>query len=264
MTPSPEKMGKEVRKDILRISRHSGHGHVPTCFSVVESLLALYRVMRHDPARPSWEERDLFVLSKGHAALAHYCVLARLGYFPIEKVAAFGSFGSDFGCHADRFKVPGIEASTGSLGHGIALAAGMALALSIDGSPRRVFTLVGDGEANEGSLWEAVMVATDRSLDNLTIVYDDNRSHARGLQIANPAERLRSFGCDVTEVDGHDLDALAGALGPRSSRVRAVVARTRKGHPCRTLVENHYAWHRRSPDDDEMARLMGELDAETV
>jgi transketolase len=255
---------RTIRKNILKISRHSGHGHIPTCFSVVEALCAVYGVMRHDPADPGWPGRDLFVLSKGHAALAHYCVLAHFGYFDLDRAYTFGAFGSSFGCHADRFKIPGIEASTGSLGHGVGLAAGMALALSIDKSPRRVFTLVGDGEANEGSVWEAVMVAANLSLANLTIVYDNNMSHARGLQITNPAERFRAFGCDTEEVDGHDLSALGAALTRQSDRPRVLVAQTCKGHPCRTLAENHYAWHRRSPQDEELAQLMGELDAETI
>ena len=115
-----------IRESILRISHRSGHGHIPTCFSIIEILCALYETMRHDPKRPDWSERDLFVLSKGHAALGLYCTLAYYDYFPISDVFSFGKFGSNFGCHADRLKVPGIEASTGSLGHGIGIAVGMA------------------------------------------------------------------------------------------------------------------------------------------
>ena len=132
---------KEIIRDILRISKVSGHGHIPTCFSVIEILYAVYDTIKHDSRNPSWAERDIFILSKGHAALAHYCILSRFGYFDMNKVDSFGAFMSDFGCHADRLKVPGIEASTGALGHGIGIAVGMALGLKIKGSRRRVLVL---------------------------------------------------------------------------------------------------------------------------
>lgn len=257
-------LGKSIRANILRISHESGHGHVPTCFSVVESLLAVYAVMRHDPANPTLEDRDLFVLSKGHAALAHYCVLAELGYFDIAGVSAFGAFNSRFGCHADRLKVPGVEVSTGSLGHGIGVAAGMALAEKIKGSGRRVFTLVGDGKSNEGTVWEAAMVAADQGLANLTVIYDHNRSQSRCLQIPNPGERFAAFGCAVTEVAGHDVGALTDALATPQDKPHVVIAHTVKGYGCKTLVDDVFAWHRRSPDAETMARLMEELDARTV
>lgn len=252
---------KDIRKEILRIAKESGHGHIPTCFSIVEILCAVYDTIRHDPGNPSWPERDLFVLSKGHGSLAHFCVLARQGYFGIEAVQSFGAFQSCFGCHADRFKIPGIEASTGSLGHGIALAVGMALGLKIQKSDRRVVTLIGDGEANEGSVWEALLVADNLKLHPLTVIYDDNRSHTRGLQIVNPAEKLKAFGCDVTEVDGHDVAALREALRERGNTVRAIVAKTQKGCGCRTLIDHQYEWHRKSPNEEEYRRLIEELDA---
>jgi len=252
---------KDIRRQILHASKESGHGHVPTCFSIVEILWAVYQVLRHDPANPKWSERDLFILSKGHGALTHYCVLAKLGYFEPDQIKTMGMFESRFGCHADRFKVPGIEASTGSLGHGIGLAVGMALAFKIQGSDRRVATLIGDGEANEGSVWEALLVAANLSLSNLTVIYDDNRSHSRGLQIENPAEKFQAFGCDVTEVDGHDVDALIEAIRHQGQRLHAIVARTRKGYGCQTFVESPYEWHRRSPDDNECQFLLEELDA---
>lgn len=255
---------REIRKEILRISKSSGHGHIPTCFSIVESLFAVYKTIKHDPKNPQWPERDIFILSKGHASLAHYCVLAELGYFPKSDVEMFGHFMSRFGCHADRLKVPGIEASTGSLGHGIGLAVGMALAFRIQKSGRKVYTLIGDGESNEGSVWEAVMVATSLKLHNLTIIYDNNMSHSRGLQIHDPAGHFRGFGCDVVEVDGHDVDAIAKALPNASPTVRVVVAKTQKGRGCRTLMVNQYEWHRRSPNEQEYTKLMEEVCEETV
>jgi transketolase len=262
MTP----IGKEIREDILRISKASGHGHIPTCFSVIEILYAVYDTIKHDPKNPSWEDRDIFILSKGHAALAHYCVLAKFGYFDINKVNSFGAFMSDFGCHADRLKVPGIEASTGALGHGIGIAVGMALGLKIEKSNRKVLVLIGDGESNEGAVWEAIMVAVNLKLGNLTIIYDNNMSHLRGLQIYNPAERFKAFGCDVTTVNGHDIDSLKRELtkSAKAGNVRLIVANTKKGFGCRTLIENQYEWHRRSPNDSEFEMLMAELNEEAI
>ncbi len=255
---------KEIRKSILSISRDSGHGHIPTCFSVVEILYAVYSTIRHDPENPSWDERDVFILSKGHASLAHYTALAHFGYFDMQSVYSYGSFGTDFGCHADRLKVPGIEASTGSLGHGIGLAVGMALAFKIRKNSRRVYALIGDGESNEGSVWEATMVATNLKLNNLTIIYDNNMSHSRGLQIHNPVERFKAFGCKVTEADGHDLPVLTREIGKNGDMVKAIVANTTKGHGCRTLIDNQYQWHRKSPTESEFEKLIGELDEKAV
>jgi len=255
---------KEIRKNILKIAHASGHGHIPTCFSVVEVIYAVYDFMRHDPQNPNWNERDIFILSKGHAALGLYCVLAQFGYFPIEDVYSFGSFQSDFGCHADRYKIPGIEASTGSLGHGIGLAVGMALGIRLKKENRRVYTVIGDGESNEGSVWEALMVAGNLALDNLTILYDNNRSHARGLQITNPAEKLKAFGCQVSEVDGHDIGVIKKALAEPQKGPKAIVADTVKGFGCRLLAENQYEWHRKSPTDGQLCQLLEALDASTI
>lgn len=253
---------RAIRANVLTISHESGHGHIPTCFSVVEALYAIYRTLHHRPAEPQWAGRDLFVLSKGHAALGYYCTLASFGYFPADAVAAFGAFGSRFGCHADRHKVPGVEASTGSLGHGVGIAVGMALGVQIRHSDRRVVTLVGDGEANEGTVWEAIEVAVDRQLSRLTVVYDHNKSQTRCLQIPNPAERFRAFGCAVTEVDGHDLAQLEQALlRPPTDRPHVIVADTIKGYGCPTLVNEVFAWHRRSPDPSTLTRLLEELHA---
>jgi len=255
---------KEIRKDILRISNISGHGHIPTCFSVVEILYALYSTIKHDPKNPSWKERDIFMLSKGHASLAHYCILSEFGYFDKKRLETFGAFMSDFGCHADRLKVPGIEASTGSLGHGIGLAVGMALGLKIKQTNRKVYTLIGDGESNEGSVWEAVMVAVNLKLDNLTIIYDNNMSHSRGLQINNPAAHFKGFGCEVVEVNGHDIETLKNEIIIKGDTVKVIVANTIKGCGSKTFIENQYEWHRKSPNDKEFVTLMGEICEETI
>lgn len=254
----------EIRRKILRASRASGNGHIPTSFSIVEMISAVYETMRHDPQRPAWEERDIFILSKGHASLGFYCVLSQFGYIPDEELKTFGAFESRLGCHPDRHKVPGVEVSTGSLGHGIAVAVGMALAFKLHDSSRKVYTLIGDGEANEGSVWEALMVATHLKLDNLTVLYDNNQSQVRSLPIPNPRERLAAFGCETVQVRGHDLVALKGALTLKQGNVKAVVCDTVKGFPCDTLVKNVFEWHRKAPDEPNFKLLMGELDAQAV
>jgi transketolase len=257
MTPA----ARSAREWAIRCSLDSGHGHLPSSFSIIELVLSAYRVMRHDPQAPGWPERDLFVLSKGHAALGYYCVLAQLGYFAPADVLRFGAHGSAFGCHPDRHKVPGVEASCGSLGHGIGIAVGMAMAQRIAGSGRRVFVLIGDGEANEGSVWEAIMVAVDQRLGNLTILYDHNRSQTRCLQIPNPAERFAAFGCATSEVDGHDVDAITDALRKPADTVKVVVGRTVKGYGCATLEQNFFEWHRKSPTAETCDALVAELGA---
>jgi len=251
---------KQIRRDILVSSRASGHGHIPTSFSIIELLYATYDSMKHDPAKPGWAERDIFVLSKGHGALGFYCVLANFGYFAVEETKKFGAFMSNYGCHPDRHKVAGVEVSTGSLGHGIGVAVGMALAFKLQGTQRRVYTLVGDGEANEGSTWEAIMIAANLKLDNFTILLDYNKSQVRSLQLNNPAERMRAFDCDVFDVDGHDVAAIKAALAAKTKGVKAVIGNTIKGYGCRTLEENMFEWHRKSPDEAQIEQLSRELD----
>jgi transketolase len=253
-------LGREIRRNILMASCASGHGHIPTSFSVIEMLCSVYETMRHDPQNPQWVERDIFILSKGHAALGLYAVLAQYGYLPVEELKTFGAFQSRLGCHPDRLKVPGVELSTGSLGHGIGVAVGMALAFRLQNSPRRVYTLVGDGEANEGSVWESVMIATQLRLTNLLILLDFNRSQLRSLQIPNPADRFKAFCCETQEVNGHDLAALQDALVKPAGTVKVIVAHTKKGYGCPTLINNVFEWHRKSPNADEYETLLKELE----
>lgn len=260
-----DKISKEIRQNILNISHFSGHGHIPTCFSIVEMLRAVYETMRHDPKRPGWVERDIFILSKGHAALGLYCTLAQYGYFPISDVFSFGAFESKFGCHADRFKVPGVELSTGSLGHGIGVAVGIATGFKLSKIPRRVFVLIGDGESNEGTIWEASMVAANFKLDNLTVLFDNNSSQSRCLPITKPEEKFAAFGFNVISVDGHNISALKDAIHNRTNGTpQAIVAHTSKGKGSSTLEKNIYTWHRRSPNKDELSKILGELDETTV
>ncbi len=260
-----DRISKEIRANILQISHHSGHGHIPTCFSIIEMLRAVYESMRHDPKRPDWAERDIFILSKGHAALGLYCTLAHYGYFPIADVFSFGAFESNFGCHADRFKIPGVELSTGSLGHGIGVATGMALGLKLSGSSRKVFVLIGDGEANEGTVWEAAMVAANLHLNNLTILFDYNGSQSRCLPITMPEEKFSSFGLKVMTMAGHDVAAIMKAIQfPVEGTPRVIVAQTTKGMGCPTLMKDVFAWHRRSPNRNELEILRGELNETSI
>ena len=250
----------QIRENILNIAHLSGHGHIPTCFSVIETLLAVYANMRHDPDNPEWDGRDIFILSKGHASLGLYCTLAWHDYFPIKDVFNFGNYGSNYGCHVDRMKIPGVEASTGSLGHGIGIAVGMAMAFKLSGTNRCVFVLIGDGEANEGSVWEALMVAVHQGLDNLVVLLDNNCSQTRCLPLVNPEEKFSAFGCDVDVIDGHDLNSIKASLKIKKSAVRVIVGNTVKGFGCPTLSNEMFAWHRRSPNKIELAQLLEELD----
>ncbi|MFA6931809.1 MAG: transketolase [Lentisphaeria bacterium] len=255
-------VSREIRRQCLRVAHASGHGHLPTCFSVIEILRAVYQTMRHDPQQPDDPHRDIFILSKGHAALAHYAVLAQNGYFPADELSGFGSFQSRFGCHADRFKVPGVEWSTGSLGHGLSVALGFALAIKLKGESRRVYALIGDGESNEGTIWEALQVASFQKLDNLTILLDWNQSQTRCLPLLQAEEKFASMGCRVRSVDGHSMPELLGALqeAPAGQAPLALICHTGKGYGCSTMLNDMFAWHRRSPNAAELEQLLKELD----
>jgi transketolase len=198
--------------------------HTASASSTLDVLHVLYdRVLRVDPARPDWEERDRFILSKGHGPMAFYAVLARLGFFPREELPRFLTLEGRLGGHPDRLQVPGVEASTGSLGHGLPMAVGVAYALRAKGlDEQRVVVLTGDAELNEGSNWEAILHAGAVGLDNLTLVVVDNRSGS--LPMGSIAEKLSPFGWDAVTVDGRDHDELEAALRRRSRRPSAVVA----------------------------------------
>ena len=155
--------------------------------------------------------------------------------------------------------LPGVELSTGSLGHGIGVAVGMALGLKLSGSGRKVYVIIGDGESNEGTIWESLMVADDRRLDNLAVLLDNNRSQSRCLAIDKPEDKFSAFGLDTVSLDGHDVAAIKKALGSPGDKPRAIIANTIKGAGCKTLVNDVFAWHRRSPNTQELDMLLGEL-----
>jgi transketolase len=225
-----------IREHIVTMCAGPDGGHAGGSLSLVEILTALYfRVMRVDPARPRAGERDRFVLSKGHGGIALYATLAVAGFFPEEDLSRYGVRGGDLTAHPHP-EIPGVEMPTGSLGHGLALGVGFALAARLEGSDRRCFVVMGDGELQEGSVWEAASVASHHRLDGLVAVIDRNRLQITGSTetvsgVEPLADRWRAFGWSVHESDGHDVDALATALWQRdrSGRPSLVIAHTVKG-----------------------------------
>lgn len=240
---------------------NSGEGHIPSALSIVDILWVLYdkvlSIYPHDPNNPN---RDRFILSKGHASLGLYTILAEKGYFDETLMQTFGQYDSILGGHPDRNKVPGVEASTGSLGHGLPMCIGVALALKIRKSTARVFTIIGDGECNEGSIWEAVLLAAHHKLNNLICIIDYNHSTDRALNVGDLVLKFKAFGWVCCEVNGHDHNQIYSALSHVSSDGPSVViANTIKGKGCK-IMENNPAWHHKSPSKDELNEILKSLE----
>jgi transketolase len=263
--PGAGDLALRIRRHVLRMAHASRGSHVASGLSVADILAVLLgEVLRLDPARPDWPERDRFILSKGHAAAALYAVLAEMGFFSVARLADFQAEGADLLGHASH-DVPGVEFSTGSLGHGLSVGAGMALFAKRTGAAWRTVVVLGDGEMNEGSNWEAMMFAAHHGLDNLSAVMDTNKIQGFGntgevLDLEPLADKWRAFGWAVDEVDGHDLDALRRSLAAQGAGTpRAVIAHTVKGKGV-GFMENDLLWHYRPPDDAELARALAELE----
>ena len=265
-----ERRANDMRADIVRMIAEAGSGHPGGSLSCADILAALYfgGVLEHDPRNPQWEGRDRFILAKGHAAPALYAVLAQAGYFPREELATLRKLGSRLQGHPDSNQVPGVEVSTGSLGQGLSVAAGAAAGLRLDGAPQTVFTLLGDGECQEGQVWEAAMFAAHRQLDNLVAVVDRNglQIDGRTCDVCDPGDlgaKFAAFGWDAAEVDGHDLDALVAVLGAakagRDGRPHAVIARTVKGKGV-PFMENEAGWHGKAPNAEQAAEALAALE----
>jgi transketolase len=242
-------------------------GHPGGDLSAADILATLFfHTLRVDPANPRDPVRDRFILSKGHAAASLYATLAEAGFFPLDDLDTFMRPLSRLNGHPDRNKVPGVEANTGPLGHGLPIAVGAALAAKMDGAGWRTFVLTGDGELQEGSNWEAIMAASQFRLDNLTAIVDRNRlqlgdATERTVGLEPLADRWRAFGWAVVEVDGHDHAAMAAtfdALPLEEGRPTCVIARTIKGRGV-SFMENRLEWHHRVPDDAELALALEEL-----
>jgi transketolase len=243
--------------------------HIGGCLSIADLLAVLYgSVLRIDPARPDWPERDRFVQSKGHAAAILYAVLAERGFFPVSMLERYCRDGSELYGHVTNPSLPGVEVSTGSLGHGLPIAAGMALAAKREGRAARVFALLSDGELDEGSTWEAVLFAAHHRLDNLVAIVDYNKIQSFGavadvLDLDPLAEKWRAFRWGVREIDGHDLDAVAAAFAAlpfEAGRPSVVVAHTVKGKGV-SFMENDLGWHYKAPDAEQLARALAEIGA---
>ncbi len=258
-----------IRRDIVDITHRSGGAHIGSGLSVVDILVLLYfKYLNIDSARPDWEDRDRFVLSKGHAAVAFVTVLARRGFFPFEELDSFNKFGSAFGMHPDSRRITGCDVSTGSLGHGLPMAVGMALGARTQGRTFRTFCVLGDGECNEGVVWEALMSAAHYSLTNLVIVIDRNRLMIDGpteevMGLEPLEEKLLAFGFDVQSVNGHDLDELSDSFdyAERVQRDKPVVivANTIKGKGV-DFMEGHVAWHYGSIDDELRGKALASIE----
>ena len=260
----------KVRMGVIESTHSAKAGHPGGSLSATEVYTYLYfKELNIDPKNPRWEDRDRFVLSKGHTTPGLYSVLANRGFFPVEDLLTFRHIDSYLQGHPNMNMVPGVDMSTGSLGQGISCAVGMALGLKHQGKSARVYTLLGDGEIQEGQVWEACMAAAHYKLDNLCIIVDNNGLQIDGniADVMSPypiVDKLVAFGLDVQEIDGHDFDALDAAFAHARTvkgKPSAIVMKTVKGKGI-SFMENNAGWHGKAPNDAEYAQAMAELKAQ--
>ncbi|MGI9104250.1 MAG: transketolase [Terriglobales bacterium] len=266
-----KQVANRIRIDIVKMIGAAGSGHPGGSLSAVELLVALYfRVLRHDVHRPEWPDRDRFVLSKGHGVPVLYATLAEAGYLDPALLPTLRKLGSPLQGHPDKRMLPILEASTGSLGQGISIGIGMALAARMDRRDWHTFVMVGDGEIQEGQIWEAAMYAGFHKLSNLTVIVDYNKQQLDGFltDILDPAplaDKFRGFNFNVIEIDGHDLEQCVGALQRArsgvTSRPTAVIANTTKGKGV-SFMENNPEWHGVAPKKDQVEAALKELEAQ--
>ncbi|AFS79079.1 transketolase, N-terminal subunit [Gottschalkia acidurici 9a] len=265
-----KKIATTIRKDIIKMLNESKSGHPGGSLSAAEILTALYfKEMNIDPKNPKWEDRDRFVLSKGHASPVLYSVLAERGYFPKEELMKFRKVGSMLQGHPDMKGTPGVDMSTGSLGQGLSAASGMALAGKIDNKEYRVYALVGDGEVQEGIIWEAAMLAAHYKLDNLTVFLDHNGLQIDGentvvMNVEPLDKKFEAFGWNVLKVDGHCFDEIFNALEESKKtkeKPTIIIAKTIKGK-CVSFMENKAEWHGNAPNDEQCKIALEELGGE--
>jgi transketolase len=256
-----------LRKMILGAVASGGRGHLGPALSLLEIVSTLYdSVLNHDPKNHSWSERDVFILSKGHGCLGLYAVLAQHGYFPMDELNTFCQFRSRLGGHPEWHELEGIEFSTGSLGHGPAVAVGICRAFQLQKSARRVFVLVGDGELGEGAIWESALHASKYSMSNLTMIIDFNNMQAYGeilrvLPLESIREKFQAFGFLVEEINGHSRDSILGAIRKEhiGNKPKVVIAHTIKGKGIKS-AENATDWHHRARiSQSDIEKLTSEL-----
>ena len=246
------------------MSYYSKTSHVGSCLSIVEILYVLYyKVMNIDPGNPDKEDRDKFILSKGHASAALYATLAEKGYFDKSVLEKYYIDNGILPGHLDMCKVKGIEASSGSLGHGLSIGLGMAIANRLKRNTSKIFVLLGDGECNEGSIWEAAMLAASLQLGNITVIIDRNHLQGYGrtdeiIKSNNLADRWRAFGWETYEIDGHNIEQIERSLRCISSGPKAIIANTIKGKGI-SFMENRLEWHYKSPNEEQYNLAINEL-----
>lgn len=243
------KLGRQTRKTITEMVIAAGRGHVGSAFSIVETLLVLYKaILRVDPKNPHWEDRDRLILSKGHGCLALYPILCELGFFPREELLKYCKPDGILGGHPEHQKIPGVEASTGALGHGLSIGIGMALAARLNRRDYGVYVIVGDGECDEGSIWEGALSASKHGLSNLTVLVDYNKQQSYGdvsevLPLEPFADKWRAFGFETLEAHMDRPAELEDALKkPRSGAPRVVITHTIKGKGI-SFIEKNLSWH---------------------
>lgn len=265
-----QEIAKNVRVDIIKSTFCAGSGHPGGSLSSVELITALYfEVMNVDPKNPEMEGRDKFVLSKGHAAPLQYAVLAERGFFDKDKLVTLRKLGSKLQGHPNVHYVPGVEMSTGSLGHGISVCTGMAVANKLDNNPGRIYTLLGDGELQEGIVWEAAMAAGHYKLDNLTAIVDNNGLQIDGrnddvMTVKPIDEKFKAFGWNVICIDGHNFDEILQAFETAKNtkgKPTVIIAKTIKGKGV-SFMENEAGWHGKAPNEEQAKQAVAELGGE--
>ena len=259
---------KQIRKDILEMIAKANSGHPGGSLSATDIIVTLYyHKMRHNPKKPDWEDRDRFVLSKGHCCPAVYAVLARQGYFPASKLKTLRQVDSMLQGHPDMKKTKGIEMSTGSLGQGLSVANGMAIAGRLDKKDYRVYCMIGCGESQEGQIWEAAMTAAHYKLDNLVCIQDYNKLQIDGsinsVKCVEPIkDKWRAFGWHVIEIKGHNFKEIIKALDDADKvkgKPTMILANTIKGKGV-SFMENNAGWHGKAPNEEELKRALKELE----
>jgi transketolase len=265
--PELEKMAKQLRRDVITMIATAGSGHPGGSLSAADIVTALYfKVMRHNPKDPRWPERDRFVLSKGHAAPILYAALAECGYFPVEELATLRKLGSRLQGHTDRTLTPGVEMSAGSLGQGLSYATGIAIASKLDKKDYQIYVLLGDGECEEGQIWEAAMSVPHFGIDNLTAIVDNNGIQLDGrccdIMAVEPfADKWRAFNWNVLEIDGHDMGLILKALAQakeKKGQPTVIIAHTIKGKGV-SFMEGNVDFHGKAPNAEQTAQALKEL-----
>lgn len=262
-----KKIAKEIRKGIIEEVYQAQSGHPGGSLSITDILTVLYfKEMNIDPQNPNWEDRDRFVLSKGHCSPALYATLASRGFFSIEELKTFRKIDSKLQGHPDRKHIPGVDMTTGSLGQGLSAANGMAISAKLDNKSYRVYCVLGDGEIEEGQIWEAAMTANKYHLDNLCVIVDNNNLQIDGKveEVMSPYpidEKFRSFGFEVIKIDGHNIEEIIKAFEVAKNvkgKPTCIIASTIKGKGV-SFMENQASWHGKAPNEEQYKQAMQEL-----